>query len=97
DPSYGDQWALPQIGWDNVHGSVHPGGPATIAVLDTGVDASVPDLSDLLVPGYTAFPDSSPTSDPNGHGTEVASIAAAATDNGSGIAGVAYAGVSIMP
>src|SRR5439155_15371738 len=38
-----------------------------------------------------------PTQDPNGHGTWLASIAAAATDNGEGIAGVDYASASIMP
>src|SRR5207247_4762330 len=37
------------------------------------------------------------TTDPNGHGTEMAGIVAAATDNGKGIAGVGYAGVKVMP
>ena len=37
------------------------------------------------------------TSDPNGHGTAMAGIIAAATDNGSGIAGVGFAGVKVMP
>ena len=92
DPSYGDQWALPQIGWDTVFGYVVPSGSATIAVFDTGVDPGA-DLT--LVSGWSAF--GADTSDVNGHGTSVASIAAATTDNGAGIAGVAYAGVSIMP
>ena len=35
--------------------------------------------------------------DPNGHGTAMAGIVAAATDNGIGIAGVGYAGVKVMP
>src|SRR3954453_4128400 len=96
DPSYADQWSLPQVGWDNVHGTVTPSGSSTIAVLDTGVDGSTPDLTDELVPGWSAF-GNNPTADPNGHGTWVASIAAAATDNDSGIAGVAYAGAHVMP
>src|SRR5436190_1521289 len=37
DPRYPDQWSLPQIGWDQVYGSVDPAGSATVAVLDTGV------------------------------------------------------------
>ena len=37
------------------------------------------------------------TDDPNGHGTWMAGIIAAATDNGTGIAGVGYAGVRVMP
>src|SRR5207237_8666138 len=37
------------------------------------------------------------TNDPNGHGTEMAGIVAAATDNNTGIAGVGYSGVQVMP
>ena len=37
------------------------------------------------------------TDDPNGHGTAMASIVAAGVDNGIGIAGVGYHGVSVMP
>ena len=97
DTDYGQQWALPQIGWDQAYGTVVPSGSATIAVLDTGVDGNQPDLAGHLVPGFSAFPDSSPTVDPNGHGTAMATIAAAATDDATGIAGVAYAGVQVMP
>src|SRR5205085_7720183 len=35
--------------------------------------------------------------DPNGHGTWLASVAAASTDNADGIAGVDYAGARVMP
>src|SRR3954463_4101692 len=92
DPAYGSQWALPQIGWDQVDGSTSPQGIATIAVLDTGVQSS--DVPTGL--GWSAF-GTDPAVDPNGHGTWVASIAAAATDNGSGIAGVDYARADVMP
>src|SRR2546422_7065711 len=44
DPLYPNQWALPQIGWDQVFGKVAPAGTATVALLDTGVDAFHPDL-----------------------------------------------------
>src|SRR5512132_216897 len=92
DSAYGQQWALPQIGWDQVYGSVRPSGSATIAVLDTGVQTG--DVS--LTGGFSAFGDD-PRVDPNGHGTWLASIAAARTNDGSGIAGVAYDGVNVMP
>ncbi|MEA2555112.1 MAG: thermitase, partial [Actinomycetota bacterium] len=92
DPSYADQWSLPQIGWDTAFGSTNPTGTSTIAVLDTGVESS--DVS--TVGGWSAF-GNDPTNDPNGHGTWMASIAAAQTDNSSGIAGVAYDGVNVMP
>ncbi|MDQ4132696.1 MAG: Ig-like domain-containing protein, partial [Actinomycetota bacterium] len=96
DEAYGQQWALPKIGWDSVFGSVAPTGAAQIAVLDTGV-AAIDDLSVRVGAGWSAFSGSDPASDPNGHGTWLASIAAAATDNGAGIAGVGYAGVSVLP
>ena len=67
-----------------------------MAILDTGVDGSQPDLAGQLVAG-TSFVGGSATTDPNGHGTAMAGIVAAATDNGIGIAGVGFDGVSIMP
>src|SRR5919204_2341189 len=98
DPDYGQQWSLPRIGWGNVYGSIHPGGSATVAILDTGVDASHPDLVGKVVAGTNAITGSGDgESDPNGHGTQMAGIVAAATNNGTGIAGIGYAGVQVMP
>jgi subtilisin family serine protease len=96
DPSYPSQWALPKIGWDTARDSVTPSGSATIAVLDTGVNVSAAELTGRSVAGWSAF-GTDPASDPNGHGTQLASIAAAQTDNAAGIAGVAYAGAKVMP
>ncbi len=97
DPGYRAQWSLPLIGWDKVYGTVRPSGSAIVAVLDTGVDASQPDLAGQLVAGTGVLPGSDPTHDPNGHGTEMAGIIAAATNNHRGIAGIGYAGVKVMP
>src|SRR5580765_1272377 len=92
DPAYPDQWSLPQIGWDQAYGSTAISGVSTIAVLDTGVQSSdVP-----TGPGWSAF-GGDPGTDANGHGTWVASIAGATTDNGQGIAGVGFDGINIMP
>ena len=93
DPAYVDQWALPQIGWDQAFGVVDPAGTATIAVLDTGVEWTVGDIP--VTAGWSAF-GTDPYHDPHGHGTALASIAAATTDNTAGIAGVAYDGVSVQ-
>jgi hypothetical protein len=83
DSDYSQQWSLPAIGWDQVFGSVSPAGTSTVAVLDTGVDASHPDLAGQLVPGTSVLdPTSDGTTDPNGHGTWMAGIVAASTDNG---------------
>jgi Chitobiase/beta-hexosaminidase C-terminal domain/Bacterial Ig-like domain len=98
DPGYSSQWSLSRIGWDQAFGSVNPAGTATVAILDTGIDASHPDLAGQVVPGTSILdPASDGTTDANGHGTWMAGIVAAATDNGTGIAGIGYAGVKVMP
>ena len=95
DTSYADQWALAKIGWDLVY-DTPIGGSAIVAVLDTGVDGSQPELAGKLVAG-TSLLGTSAVVDPNGHGTAMAGIIAAGTDNSSGIAGVGYDGVKVMP
>src|SRR3989475_7057073 len=95
DPLYPNQWSLPKIGWDQVFGALTPTGSAIVAVLDTGVDAQHPDLAGNVIPGTSILDGSAGTTDPSGHGTWVAGIAAAQTNTLEGIAGVAYAGVPI--
>ena len=72
------------------------GGGVTIAILDSGVDTTHPDLEAQLVPGWNAYDNNSDTSDVFGHGTQVAGTAAAAGNNSIGVAGVAF-GAKIMP
>ncbi|WP_392544136.1 MBG domain-containing protein [Oryzobacter telluris] len=96
DPSYDSQWALPKIEWDSAYGTVTPSGSATVAVLDTGVDVTA-DLTGKVLSGASMLEGVSGTDDANGHGTAMASIVAAGTDNDTGIAGVGYHGVSVMP
>jgi hypothetical protein len=91
------QWALPQIGWDLAFGAVVPTGTAKVAILDTGIDATHPDLAGRVVPGTSILDGSNGLTDPNRHGTWVAGIVAANTNNAIGIAGVAFAGVQLMP
>ncbi len=95
DPYLGSEWHLQKIGantaWDSSLGS-----GVTIAILDTGVDASHPDLAGALVPGWNVYDGNSNTADVYGHGTKVAGAAAAAANNGQGVAGVA-GGARIMP
>ncbi|MEU2612158.1 S8 family peptidase [Micromonospora sp. NPDC007271] len=108
DPLSGKQWGLQQVRAEAAW-ATSTGKGTVIAVVDTGVDLSHPDLKSKLVKGAT-FVDCGTTScgngdwrGPNGvadssdeHGTHVAGIAAAATGNGVGIAGVAP-GAKIMP
>ncbi|MBW3669289.1 MAG: S8 family serine peptidase [Actinobacteria bacterium] len=68
-----------------------------IAIVDTGVDLDHPDLVDSLLPGIDVVGagDSNPQ-DEEGHGTMVAGMAAATTNNGRGIAGASW-GAKIIP
>ncbi|HUP17968.1 MAG TPA: S8 family serine peptidase [Acidimicrobiia bacterium] len=69
-----------------------------IGILDTGIDASHPDLNDKLVPGWDFISNDSTPQDGFGHGTHVAGIAAAETNNSIGTAGVGFAAaIKIMP
>lgn len=95
DPDYTKQWNLRSINvepaWTDSKGS-----GVTVAVIDTGISV-VPDLkSTKFVPGYDFVSDRVDASDDNGHGTHVAGTIAQSTNNGYGVAGIAYE-ASLMP
>lgn len=96
DHYYSSEWHLQKIrapeAWDITTGSNN----IIVAVLDSGVDSSHPDLANKLVQGYNFYDDNYDTSDVYGHGTKVAGVVAAATNNGIGVASIGW-GVSIMP
>src|SRR5437763_7175480 len=97
DSYYSSQWALPKIAWDQAYGTVSPQFLTNVAILDTGVDVTHPDLIGSIGPGASIIDDSNGTTDTNGHGTWLAGIVAAHTNNLLGIAGVAYDHVQVMP
>ncbi|MDQ3986897.1 MAG: S8 family peptidase [Actinomycetota bacterium] len=80
---------LPQA-WDVTHAT-----GSRIAVLDTGIDLDHPDLPDN-VHGRDFVEDDGVPQDDHGHGTHVAGVIAALTDNDKGLAGAAW-GAKIMP
>jgi serine protease len=100
DPLFTMQWGLKQIRAAQAWARGVTGAGTTIAVVDTGVDLNHPDLKPKLVQGIDLVAgkrDCPPgPQDENGHGTHVAGIAAAVTDNGIGVAGTAPA-AKIMP
>jgi VCBS repeat-containing protein len=96
DPRYAEQWALPQIGWPVVLDEP-PAGTAVIAILDTGVDATHPELIGQLLPGASFVEGSASDADPNGHGTWMAGIVAATANDETGIAGAGLNALRVMP
>ena len=96
DPLLVDQWYLAKIrafdAWDVLQG----GPPVIVAVLDTGIDAAHPDFAGKLEPGWNIVDGNDDVSDVTGHGTGVAGIVGAATNDGFGIAAVGF-DTRIMP
>ncbi|MDP9387812.1 MAG: S8 family serine peptidase [Actinomycetota bacterium] len=95
DPLSAQQWGLQQVRAPQAW-AVTRGAGAVIAVVDSGVDLGHPDLAPRLTAGYDFLAETRTPQDQNGHGTHVAAIAAAGSDNGIGVAGVAPA-ARIMP
>ena len=106
DSAFGSQWNLAKIraveGWSAYPGSYDARTAVKLAVLDTGVDSRHEDLDDgrvLVALGANCLSgtcSSSSALDDHGHGTHVAGIAAAETNNGAGVAGMGYP-VSVIP
>jgi len=98
DPSFLSQYALYNVdathAWNYETGSSNT---VTVALIDTGIDGSHPDLSGKLA-GQSQFFDpnthtqisNEPPTPACNHATHAAGIAAAATDNGIGIAGMSW-------
>ena len=103
DPLFEKQWNFEMIGlpkaWD-----VSRGKGVTVAVIDTGIAfedrgefRAVPDLRGArFAPGYDFVNDDEHANDDHGHGTHVAGTIAQRTDNGEGVAGIAFE-ATLMP
>jgi serine protease len=96
DPYRSQQWALTNVAFEHAAAPVAGCPNQVVAVIDTGVQQSHPDLSGRVRTGAVFGPTGSATTDPNGHGTHVAGIVAAGVGNGVGTTGAA-ANVEILP
>ena len=96
DPLYTNQWHLPQIeapsAWNFTTGSTS----VPIAMIDSGVDPTHPDLAPKISGGWNFLTNSATITDTMGHGTQTAGTAAAIGNNGIGVAGVSWLS-PIMP
>lgn len=95
DPEYNKQWNLRSINVEGAWAETRGSG-VTVAVIDTGI-SRVPDLKQTeFVKGYNFVNDTVEADDDHGHGTHVAGTIAQSTNNGYGVAGVAYE-ANLMP
>ncbi|QKG85439.1 peptidase S8 [Kroppenstedtia pulmonis] len=89
DPDFSKQWGLETVkapaAWDVTTGSKD----VKVAIVDTGVDYEHEDLKGKVELGGDYIDHDDDPMDENGHGTHCAGIAAASTNNGVGIAGMA--------
>jgi len=96
DTDWSSQWGLKRVGypaaWDRTRGLAS----VVVAVLDTGVAGAVPDLQHSVTGGYNVLAPQTDAADDNGHGTSVAGIIAARTNNLEGIAGICWT-CSVLP
>lgn len=87
DPQYSSQWGLGKIqstkAWDVTTGEAS----IIIAVVDTGVDYYHEDLAGKVVLGRNYVDNNNNPLDDEGHGTHVAGIASAISNNSIGISG----------
>jgi subtilisin family serine protease len=97
DAEFAEQWGLQKMmvpeAWNITTGS----SAVVVAILDTGIDADHPDLTNRITAGYDAVHGKAGIpEDDQGHGTQMAGIIAGEGQNGTGISGVNW-NCTILP
>lgn len=91
DELFADQWGLERIGAPQAWATTTGDTDVVIAVLDSGVDRTHPDLGRLASGrNFTGQGARTNTTDLHGHGTWTTGVAAATTDNDTGMAGTCW-------
>ncbi|MDI7246500.1 MAG: S8 family serine peptidase [Bacillota bacterium] len=96
DPYYPRQWGPEAMSLPYAWGFTTGSSSVTVAVIDTGVQTDHPDLAGHITAGYDFYNRTTYVRDINGHGTHVAGIIGAVTNNAVGMAGINW-NVRIMP
>jgi Subtilase family/Bacterial Ig domain/Fervidolysin N-terminal prodomain len=95
DTYYNNAWHLSKMhlptAWETAKGN-----GVVVAILDTGVNSNHTDLSANMIAGWNSVSRNNETSDIYGHGTKVAGVVAAISDNNNGVTSIAWH-ASIMP
>lgn len=95
DPSFPQLWGMTNCGATKAWASFHESPQVIVAVIDTGVDYTHPDLKDNMWSrngshGYDFFDEDADPMDEENHGTHCAGTIAAAGNNGIGVVGVSW-------
>jgi thermitase len=95
DPLRSHQWNMTLVHADEAHATANGAG-AVVAVVDSGITRTHPDLQGRLRQGIDFVQNDGEPQDENGHGTHVSGIVAANAGNDVGVEGVAP-GATILP
>lgn len=90
DPGYKYEWYIPYTQADKAWPLINQKREVKVAVLDTGIDYTHPDLRNRvdIEDGYNFVDNNYDTMDDNGHGTHISGIISAQANNGIGLVGI---------
>lgn len=89
DPYFPQMWNLKKNNLENAWNTTHTNG-VLVGVIDTGTDYNHEDLRGIVVKGRNFVNNNNDPMDDQGHGTHVAGILGAVTNNSLGVSGVSW-------